>query len=85
MVAASNGQEAYEWDLHAGQSPQGIPCRLAHVEPGTEPSHADQDKSMQGQQIGDEHVSAPGADHVSVEQGTKASPHRASLFHGFDP
>lgn len=85
VVAAADRQEADERDLHAGQRAQCVPGRVADVQPGAEPSHADEDEGVQGQHVGDEDVSTPRADHVSVEQGTQASPHHTALFDRLDP
>ena len=40
---------------------------------------------MQRQQVCNEDVSAPRADHVSVEESREASPHNASDLDGLDP
>ena len=40
---------------------------------------------MQGQQVRDEDVSTPSADHVSIEQRTETCPHDAPLFDRLDP
>lgn len=85
MITASDRQEANEWNLHASKCAQSIPCCIAHVQSWTKSAHADQYESMQGEQIGDENVSTPRADHVSIEQGTESSPHNAALLHSFDP
>lgn len=85
MLATPDGQEADEGDLHAGQGSQSVPSCVADVQPGAETAHADQHESMQGQQVGDEDVSTPRADHVSVEQRRQTTPHDASNLDGLDP
>ena len=31
VFATANGQESYEWNLHAGQRPEGVPGRVADI------------------------------------------------------
>ena len=85
MVAASNRQETHKWDLHARQCSQRIPRRVAHVQSGAESSHTDEHKGVQWEQVGNEDVSTPSADHVAIEQSRQRSPYDAAFFHGLDP
>lgn len=85
MLATPNGQESNEGNLHAGQRSKSIPSRVADVQPRAETTHADQHKGVQREQVCNEDVSAPCADHVSVEEGCEASPHNASDLDGLDP
>jgi hypothetical protein len=85
VLATPDGQETNEWNLHAGQRSEGVPSRVADVQPGAESTHADQDEGVQRQQVCDEDVSTPCADHVSVEERSQATPHNASNLDGLDP
>lgn len=85
MLATPDGQETDKGNLHARQCSQSVPSGVADVQPRAETSHADQNEGMQRQQVGDEDVSTPSANHVSVEQGSQASPHNASDLDGLDP
>lgn len=85
MLAGPDGQESNERNLHASQRSKSVPSRVADVESRAEAAHADQDKGVKRQQVGDEDVSAPSADHVSVEERRKATPHNASDLDGLDP
>lgn len=85
MFTASDGKEPDERNLHACQSTEGVPSGVADVQPGAETTHADQNERMQRQKVGDEHVSAPSADHVTVEERSEATPHDASNLDGLDP
>ena len=85
MVTASNGQEPYEWHLHARQRSQCVPRCVAHVYPWAESSHANEDEDVQWQQVRNEHIPTPSADHVSIEQRTQSCPHDAALLYSFNP
>jgi hypothetical protein len=85
VFTTPDGQESNEGDLHAGQRSQGVPSGVADVESRAETTHADQHKGVQRQQVCDEDVSTPCADHVTVEEGGKTSPHNASDLDGLDP
>ena len=85
VVTAPNRQEAHKRNLHTRQRAQRIPGRVADVQPWTEPPHADQHKSMQRQQVGDEDVSTPRADHVSIEQRRQGTPHDTADFYRLNP
>lgn len=85
MVTALNRQEAHKRNLHARQSPQRIPRRIAHIQPRAEPAHADQDESVQRQQIRNEHISTPGRNHVPIKQRRQRTPHNTALLDRLDP
>ena len=40
---------------------------------------------MKRDQVGDEHISTPSRDHISIEQGAKSSPENGSYFDSLDP
>lgn len=85
MLATPNGQETNEGNLHASQRSQGVPSRVADIKPRAETTHADQHKGVQREQVCNENVSTPCADHVTVEESRQASPHNASNLDGLDP
>lgn len=85
MLATPDGQESNEGNLHASQRSQGVPSGVADVQPRAETTHADQHKGVQRQQVCNENVSTPCADHVTVEESSQASPHNASDLDGLDP
>lgn len=85
MVATFDWQEANERNLHASQRAQCVPSGVADIETRAVASHADQHEDVQWQQVGDEHVSTPGADHVAIEERAKSAPHDASELHSLDP
>jgi hypothetical protein len=85
MVTTPDRQEPHERDLHARKCPKSIPSRVAHIQPRTEPSHANQHKRVQRQQVRDEDVASPCANHVSIEQRGQRSPHHTANLHSLDP
>ena len=85
MVAASHRQEPNEGNLHTSKRAQSIPGSIADIQPRAEPSHANQYERMQRQQVRDEDISTPRADHVSVKQRAKSSPHHTAFFYCLDP
>ena len=85
MLATPDGQETNERNLHASQRSKSVPSGVADVQPRAETAHANQHEGVQRQQVGNENVSTPCADHVSVEESREASPHNASDLDGLDP
>jgi hypothetical protein len=85
VLATADGQEANEGDLHTCERTECIPRSVADVEPRAVPAHADQDESVQRQQVGDEDVSTPGRDHVSVEQRSHCAPEHGAELDRLDP
>jgi hypothetical protein len=85
VVTVANGQEADKGNLHTGKRSKRIPGRVADVQTRAVSAHAQQDKDVQGEQVGDEDITTPGRDHVSVEQGGKGTPHDRTLLDTLDP
>lgn len=85
VVRVADRQESNEWNLHASQCTKRIPSGVADIEPRAVPSHTDQDEGVQREQVGDENVTTPSRDHISIEQCTKRRPHRRTLFQALDP
>lgn len=85
MLATANWQKTDERNLHAGQRAECVPTAVADVESRAVSSHADQDKDVERDQVGDENVSAPSRNHVAVEQGTQCTPECGSELHSLDP
>jgi hypothetical protein len=85
VLATPDGQESNKGNLHAGQRSKGVPSGVADIQSRAETTHADQHKGVQRQQVGNEDVSTPCADHVSVEESCQTSPHNASNLDGLDP
>lgn len=59
VLATADGQEPDEGNLHTRKRTERIPRSVADIQPRAVSSHADQDESVQGQQVGDEDVSTP--------------------------
>ena len=59
VLATADGQETDEGNLHTRKRTERIPRSVADVQSRAVSSHADQDESVQGQQVGDEDVSTP--------------------------
>lgn len=85
MVAAPDGKETNKGDLHARERAESVPGGVADVESGAVPSHADQDKGVQRQQVGDEDVASPRRNHVSVEEGSQSTPGDGAQLQTLDP
>lgn len=85
MLASANGQEANERNLHARQRPQRIPRGVCDIEAQAEPSHTDENKSVERNEAGNEGIAAPGGDHVAVEERTKGTPKDGAQLQGLDP
>jgi hypothetical protein len=67
MLAGLDRKEPDEGDLHAGQSAQSIPSCVCDVEPSAIPAHADENESVKRKQAGDEGISTPRGNHVTVK------------------
>ena len=50
-----------------------------------EPAANDQDKDVHGDQVDEEHVAAPGGNHVEVGYGAQGGPVDSSGLYGLDP
>lgn len=85
MVAVADGQEPDERNLHASKCAQGIPRRVADVQPRAISSHAKENKHMQGNQVGDEDIASPRGHHVPIEKRREGSPHDRSVLDSLDP
>jgi len=85
VVAVTNGQETDKGNLHARKRAQRVPGRVADVQTRAVSAHAQQNKDVQREQVGDEDVTTPGRDHVSVEEGSKGTPHDGALLDTLDP
>jgi hypothetical protein len=60
MLARSHRLEADERNLHTGKSTNGIPGRISNIEPVSETTHEDENKSMQRNHVRNECVTAFG-------------------------
>ena len=85
MLRAANGQESNKGNLHTRQRAEGKPRGVTDVEPGAVASHADQNEGVQGQQIGDEDISTPRRDHVSVKQRGQRAPEHGAVLDSLNP
>lgn len=85
MLATPNGQETHKRNLHASEGAQRIPRRVANIQPGAIPAHADEHKRMQRQQIGNEHITTPRANHVPIEERTHGAPKHGAILDRLDP
>lgn len=85
MLAASDGQETHEGNLHASKRTERIPRGIADIETRAVASHADEHESVQRQQVGNENVSTPSGDHVAVEERTERTPESRSVLQSLDP
>jgi hypothetical protein len=59
VVTVTDGQESDEGDLHASKCSQSIPSGITDVNTGAVSSHADENKDMERNQVGDENISTP--------------------------
>lgn len=85
VVTAANGQETNKRNLHARQSPEGIPRRVADIQTRAVAAHADKHKNVQRNQVGNKNISTPCRHHVAVEQGSQRPPHDGSILDCLDP
>lgn len=85
MIAVPNRQEPDKWNLHAGESPQSKPCTIADVHARAVSSHANKDEDMQRDEVGDEDISTPRRNHVSIEQRRQRTPHDRTILDCLDP
>ena len=85
MVTVADGQEADKRNLHACKRAERVPGRVADVQTRAISAHAQEDKDVEREQVGDEDVTTPGRDHVAVEEGSKGAPHDRSLLDTLDP
>lgn len=85
MVAVADGQETNKGNLHARKRAERVPSGVADVQTRAVSAHAQQDKDVQREQVGDEDVTTPCRDHVSVEEGSKGTPHDGTLLDTLDP
>lgn len=85
MVTASNWQKSHKWNLHTGQSSQGVPGRIADVQSRAISSHTDEDEDVERDQVRDENISTPRRHHVSIEQCSQSSPHNRAVLDSLDP
>ena len=85
MLTTPDWQESDEWNLHASKRSQGIPRGVADIKSRAIPSHADQNKCMQWQQICNEDVSTPCRHHVPVKQRGQRAPEYRPVLDRFNP
>jgi len=85
VLTTPYGQEADERNLHTGKRAKRIPRCIADIKPWAVPAHADQNKGMQRQQVGNEHISTPSRYHVSIEQRGQRAPEHGSILNSLDP
>lgn len=67
MFTTADRQETNEWNLHACQRPKSIPSAVADIDSRAETSHTHQYKNVEWDQIGDEDISTPSRNHISVK------------------
>lgn len=85
VLATPDWQEADKRNLHTGKRPESIPGSVADVEAWAIPTHTDQNKRMQGEQVRDEDISTPSGHHVPVEERRQGSPKHRTVLDGLDP
>lgn len=85
VVTVADRQETNKGDLHTSKRAQRVPGGVADVETRAVSSHAQQDKDVEREQVGDEDVTTPGRDHVTVEKSSKGTPHDGTLLDTLDP
>ena len=85
MLAGLDRQETHKRNLHAGQGSQGIPGRVRNIQPGAIASHADKDKGVEGEKAGNEGITTPRGNHITVEQSTESPPKHRPLLQSLDP
>lgn len=85
MLATSYREESDERNLHTGQSAQREPGAVAHVKSWAISAHANKNKRMKREQVGDEDVATPSRHHVAVEQSSQSAPHGRSVLDCLDP
>ena len=85
MITVADGQETDKGNLHARKRAERVPGRVADVQTRAVSAHAQQNKDVQRKQVGDEDVTTPGRDHVSVEESSEGTPHDGTLLDTLDP
>lgn len=85
MVAGADRQEVDEGNLHSAQQSDNVPGGVCNVDPTAISSSQAKDKSVQGDQVGNEGIATPGSGHPVVEESAQRSPHHRSLLDGLDP
>jgi len=66
VLAGANRLESHEGDLHGEQQSEDIEGAVAGQQARGVPTHDEQHKDVQGDQVDDEHVASPRGDHVEV-------------------
>ena len=85
MLAGLDGQETDKGNLHAGQCSQCIPTGIRNVKPSAVAAHADENKGVKRKETGDEGITTPGSNHVTVKEGAKSSPEHGSELQSLNP
>lgn len=85
MVTVADGKETDKGNLHARKRAERVPGGVADVQTRAVPAHAQQDKDVQREQVGDEDITTPGRDHVSVEESSEGAPHDGTLLDTLNP
>lgn len=85
MLATANRQESDKGNLHTRKRAERIPRSITDIKPRAIATHADQNESVQGQQIRNEDISSPCRHHVSVEERRQSTPEHGSILDGLDP
>ena len=67
MLRSASGLKPDKWNQHGRQSSQNIESRVGDVQSTGIPAHEDQGEGMHGNEIDDEHVTAPSANHPKVK------------------
>lgn len=85
MVTVADGQETDKGNLHARKRAQRVPGGVTDVKTRAVSAHAQQDKDVERKQVGNEDITTPGRDHVSVEERSESTPHDGALLDALDP
>jgi hypothetical protein len=85
VLATPDGQETDKRNLHARKRAERIPRSIADIKPRAIPSHANQYKSVQRQQVSNEDITAPRRHHVTVEERGQRAPEHGSILDCLDP
>lgn len=85
MFTGANWQETHEWNLHACQRTKSVPGAVADIHSWTESAHAHQDEYVKRDQVGDEDVSSPSRNHISVEKSAECAPECRTELQSLDP
>ena len=85
MLGRLNRLEPDERDLHRQDGPEGVDCGVRHVDAVGEAAADHEDEDVDGDQVDEKHVAAPGGDHVEVGQGAERAPVDLPRLDGLDP